>query len=397
MKKILYFIAAIIFAIGWYGCQKERNSYIDPNAPAPSQVSDIKIASTPGGSILTYKIPLDINLSYVKAVYEIQPGVFRQAKSSSHYSDTLALVGFGDTLSHQVKIYSVGKNEKESEPQIITVHPLTPPIQSAFTKLELISAFGGVSVSFINELQADLAIVVIVDTTGRGTWAPVTTFYTGAKEGKFSYRGFDTTQLTFAVFLRDRWNNRSDTLKKLLKPMYEILIPRTLIHGLVLPTDATILATSNNIANLFNGITNNLNDIYATLAAGNVIPEWFTFDLGQKVMISRFKVFQRQNYAYNGAVPEKFEIWGSNAPNPNGSWDSSWTLLGQFNTLKPSGSKFGVNTADDISYACVQGMDFDFTTDPPPVRYIRFKTTKTYGDIAQVVLSEITFWGQIIP
>jgi hypothetical protein len=394
MKKILYFIATFMAAICWYGCQKERNTYIDNNAPAPAQVSDIKVVATPGGAVITYKVPIDPNLLYTKAVYEIQPGIFREAKSS-YYRDTLELVGFGDTSNHEVKIFSVGKNDKESEPLFVSVTPLTPPVQSAFGTLNLYAAFGGVSVSFQNNLQANLAIVVIADTTGLNTWAPVNTFYTKALKGSFSARGYDTTEMKFAVFLRDRWNNRSDTLKKMLKPLYEQLIPKNTIKGIALPTDALLLASGNNIDKLFDGITNSSGNIYATHQT-NTLPEWFTFDFGNKVMISRFKEFQRANYSYNGAVPEIFEIWGSNAPNPNGSWDG-WQLLGTFNSFKPSGLPFGKTSPDDINYAVVNGEDFEFKDVPPAVRFIRFKTLKTYGDIGQVVISELTFWGQIVP
>lgn len=68
----------LILAVLWQGCTRETNAYIDSKAPAPEQVSDVKITSTPGGAIITYKIPKDPNLLYVKAEYEIQPGVFRK-------------------------------------------------------------------------------------------------------------------------------------------------------------------------------------------------------------------------------------------------------------------------------------------------------------------------------
>ncbi len=51
----------------------------------------------------TYDLPKDPNLSYIKAVYEAQPGVFNETKSS-YYTDTLALAGYGDT-GRKVKLY----------------------------------------------------------------------------------------------------------------------------------------------------------------------------------------------------------------------------------------------------------------------------------------------------
>ncbi len=104
MKKNLYTIMATAFTVLLLQCKKEgRVDHIDPNAPAPAQVSAVKSESVPGGAIVTYKIPGDPNLSYVKAVYEIQPGVFREGRSS-FYTDTIKLDGFGDTSIYKVKI-----------------------------------------------------------------------------------------------------------------------------------------------------------------------------------------------------------------------------------------------------------------------------------------------------
>lgn len=393
MKKTPYFTAILLLTLLWYSCKKDQNNYIDPNAPAPAQVTDLKITSMPGGAVVTYKIPMDSNLAYVKATYEIQPGIFREAKSS-YYTDTLALVGFGDTLSHEVKIYSVGRNEKESAPIAINVQPLTPPVRSVFETLKMTATFGGVNVSFENSSQADLAIVVIVDTTGLGTWAPVTTFYTSAQNGNFSARGFEPEEKKFAVYLRDHWNNKSDTLTELLTPLYEEMIPKP-YYQLVLPNDATLLGPGNGTSVLWDGIYNDRNNLYASTHT-EALPEWFTIDLGRKVILSRFKEYQRRDYPYNGSVAKTFEIWGSNDPDLNGGWDH-WQLLGTFHSFKPSGLPFGQTNADDVNYAVVNGEDFEFTDALPAVRFIRFKTLETYGTDGQVVISELSFWGQIQP
>ena len=118
-------------------CKEEgRLDYLDSSSTIPKQVSDVKVKNTPGGAIITYKIPTDESLSYVKAVYEIQTGIVSETKSSI-YSDTLVVNGFGDTNKYTVKLYSVGKNEKVSEPISVDINPLTPPVISAFKKLTI--------------------------------------------------------------------------------------------------------------------------------------------------------------------------------------------------------------------------------------------------------------------
>lgn len=393
MKK-LYSIAALIMTFFWSGCSKEgRLDFVDANAPAPAQITDLKAAPTAGGAVLTYKLPSDPNLGYVKAVYEIQPGVFREAKSS-RYTDTLKLVGFGDTLSHEVKVYSVGTNEKASASVSISINPKTPAVKTVFTTIVFSATFGGVNVAFQNPTNSDLAIVVMRDSTGNNTWAPVTTFYTAAIASNFSARGFDSIPQKFAVYIRDRWNNKSDTLIKMLTPKFEASITKDTWSALVLPTDQTAIAEPQyNIEQMWNGSTNG---IYASSNVSS-LPQWFTIDLGKKVLMSRFKMFMEgYNHCYTGSGVKKFELWGSNSPDTDGGW-TQWQLLGTFNTLKPSGLPLGQRTAEDINYANFLGCDYNFDNQPPAVRYIRWKTLETYSSPGQVVIAEISLWGQVQP
>lgn len=395
MKK-LYFITSVLIASLLYGCTKEdRDDHIDPNAPAPAQISNVMVKPLPGGAKLSYKIPVDANLAYVKAVYEIQPGVLREAKSSI-YADTLALVGFGDTNDHQVKIFSVGKNEKESEPVLVTVTPQTPPVRSVFSTADIVSTFGGVTVSFDNLTKANLAVVVMVDTTGQNTWSEVTTYYTAALNGKFSARGMKNQEKKFAVYFRDRWNNKSDTLTKVLTPKYETQIPKTGWVSMQMKLDSWQPVNSGySVAKLWDGKWAVLTGDSFASPNGSPLPSWFSIDLGKKVLLSRFKEHQAPtSHLYTGSAVKKFELWGSNAPNPDGTFDG-WTLLGAFESYKPSGP--GAVTAEDKNYGNFLGEDFIFEETPPAVRYLRWKTIETYTSTGQIVIAELTLFGEVQP
>src|SRR3546814_638851 len=162
MKSIIPIVFTGI-VIGLFGCSEaERLDHLDADKPAPERVTSVEVTAMPGGAVITYELPDDPNLSYVKAVYEIQPGVIRETKASRYY-DTLRVEGFGSTGSYPIKIFSVGKNEKSSEPVEVSVNPLTPPVLSVFSSIELDATFGGVKVSFENASKANLAIVVLVD------------------------------------------------------------------------------------------------------------------------------------------------------------------------------------------------------------------------------------------
>ena len=381
-----------------YSCkEEERNGFFDAAAPPPAQVAEVQVRERPGGALLTYRIPPDPNFAYAKAVYEIQPGVYREAKAS-RYTDTLALVGYGDTLMHEVKLYSVGKNEKESTPLTLQVKPLRSPVQSVFENITLQATFGGVLVSIQNATKASLAIELMVETPGKDTWTSVNTFYTASPEAKFAARGFDVTERKFAVYLRDRWSNKSDTLIQVLTPRFETAIPKDTWKPLVLPTDQTAVVSGYSLLYLWD-------ERWATLGGGqsyasanaSTLPQWFTIDLGKKVMISRFKQHQAAtSHLYVGSAVKTFELWGSNSPDPDGGW-SQWEKLGTFTSFKPSGLPLGQVSAEDKEYGNFLGEDFIFDVAPPAYRYIRWKTLETYSSTGQVVISEISLWGEIQP
>ncbi|HBK32134.1 MAG TPA: hypothetical protein DDZ78_11035, partial [Porphyromonadaceae bacterium] len=139
MKKYYFYLLILSCVVFLFSCQYNDNIYIDyadPNLPAPAQVTDPVITAIAGGAYITYKIPQDKNLRYVKAVYETQPGKSYEVKSSI-FSDTLKIEGYGDTQTRDIKIVSVGKNEKESEPLIVKVTPLRPAISSVYETLQL--------------------------------------------------------------------------------------------------------------------------------------------------------------------------------------------------------------------------------------------------------------------
>ncbi|RYY35973.1 MAG: hypothetical protein EOP46_08135 [Sphingobacteriaceae bacterium] len=109
---------------------------------------------------------------------------------------------------------------------------------------------------------------------------------------------------------------------------------------------------------------------------GQDFPFWFTFDMGQEAALTSLKIWQRQSGIYNYGNPKRFEIWGSNNPNADGSWDS-WTKLQEFTTVKPSGQPRGQNSELDIQTAAA-GDDYNFGAPTQKYRYIRFKVLECW-------------------
>ncbi|MDR2038056.1 MAG: DUF4959 domain-containing protein [Bacteroidales bacterium] len=409
MKKILNMF--IMFAsLFWYGCKEEgRLDHVDGQAPAPAPVTVTEVINTHGGALIRYKVPNDKNLAGVKVVYE-RGGEMCETKASL-YVDSLVVEGFGDTRSRTVDLYSIGWNNKTSEPVSISITPLTPPVMSAAKEIE--AAFGGVGISFSNHSRANLALVLLADTTEMDMWHPLQIFYTKADTGIFYRRGMEAKEQKFAMYVRDRWNNKSDTLIRYLTPLMEELLPKDGWVNQKLPGDTWeyVEGPQYAIEGVWDDITGKRNSNMFASKHDAPIPQHFTISLGYTASVNRMKVYQRPGDEYSGSSPRTFELWGSDDPPANGSWDN-WYLLGKFEAFKPSGyeedGSVGTITQEDKDYCVVDGMDYDLVASDEvpepymPVTHLRFRTTatfSTYGtdvEIGNFTLSELTFWGQII-
>jgi hypothetical protein len=350
------------------------------------------VTSLPGAAQLTYVLPASTGLLYVKAVYETQPGVTREVRAS-YYNNSMVVDGFADTLLHPVQLYVVTRDEKQSEPVSITVSPLMPPYLSVFKSLAVLADFGGVHVSFTNKTGAELSIVALT-TDSTGVFDQADAYYTKADSGNYSLRGYKAEKRKFGFFVKDRWGNTSDTLLGLYTPLYEELLDKTKFREVTLPSDIGY-GWGMYMSNLWDGIFSGYN-MWHSADKLDGMPMWITFDLGTTAQLSRIGLWQRNQdgpwiYAQNN--PREFEIYGSANPNPNGSWDNSWTLLSHHTVIKPSGLPVGQTNSTDVA-AAEAGEMMDVPLTAPKVRYIRVKVLRTWTDGGYAAnIAEMSFWG----
>ena len=395
MYKYLILIAC---GMCFYSCSEENNREpVTSDSTVPGQVSNVQVETLPGAVKLTYDLPAGLSLSYVKAECLIN-GVVRQVKASS-YVNNLTIEGFADESTYTVNLYSVNRSEHASEPVSVQVKPLSPNFREVFKNIQLLEDWGGAGVFFENPYEADLAITLMyVDSTG--FWSTGETYYTKSQKGQFSLRGLPPVETKFGVYVRDRWDNTSDTLVKDLTPRFEKQLNKSNFRGMSLPGDAP-LTPDYGWANWWNNLPygGGGGETFATLANGQW-PHIVTFDMNtpEGALLSRMKLWQRGSgafspLAYNDRSVRLFEIWGSMNPNPDGSWDS-WTLLLDGEIIKPSGLPIGTNSDEDME-AYWNGNDVDFPLDIPYVRYIRFVCKETWGKMTTLFISsEMTLWGQ---
>jgi len=387
----IFFSVCSMLLLLLFACEEIEHNPLVTDEGVPLPVTAPVVENLPGAAKISYQIPVTEGLLYVKAVYEI--GGLKKEVKSSYYASSLLVEGFGDTNEYDVKLYSVGRNEKMSPPVSVTIKPLTPPIQDVYNSINVIEDWGGISFSFLNDAEASIVIEVLTKDS-LGNWVLAETFYTKMKSGDFAVRGYEPVKRMFGITIHDRWNNRTDTLANEYTPMYEVELDKTKFRKVDLPTDYNVGYVGNYLENIWNNSLV-LPDYVSTPGKG--LPQWFTFDMGVTAKLSRIKVYGRitAQYIYNSGATKLWELYGSTAPNPDGSWDSSWTFLRSCQSIKPSGLPKGQYNNEDVE-RMKNGEEFPFDKILPPVRYIRWKTLQNWGDVTHANIAEITIYGQVV-
>ncbi|MCL3781351.1 DUF4959 domain-containing protein [Prolixibacteraceae bacterium JC049] len=371
------------------GCDSNDNLGQFPlDKDAPAAPTEPNVENTHGGAIIKYKVPTNGDLLYVQATYEIN-GVKKITKSSV-YKNSLEVEGFGDTKEYSVELRSVDRSKNLSEPLVVKINPLTPPTHLIYETMKMETSFGGVRLTWKNEAKKNVVIsFMAADSTG--TLVDAENVYTSIKDGSFTLRGFDATEREFAVYVRDRWDNYSDTLKGAFTPWFEEELDKEKFKAVFLPNDAE--KTGHLLSRVWDDIISEGKGFWHTNQ--EELPIKCTIDLGQKVKLSRYKIWQRPGaFYYTHNNPKVWEIYGSNEPGATGELDDgTWTKLVADESFKPSGD--GPVTNEDKEYAD-RGEEFEFPLDAPEVRYLRFVMYENWsgGNIAQ--MGEMSFWGQIV-
>lgn len=392
MKSLALLLTAFLFF--FISCKDKERGPLVVSDTTPGMLSDIKVENLPGGAKITYSLPDDPEILYVLAEFSSHENETRVVKSSV-YKNFVLLDGFVSTAKREVKLYAVNRSERESQPSLVEIEPLTPPIHDVFVSLKVEKDFGGVHLSFHNEAKNDYALhTLIKDSTG--AWVTYDRLYTSAEDREYSIHGLPAIPTDFGFFFVDEWQNHSDTLLKTLTPLYEEELDKSLWKLYPLDNDTYQPLYSRPIDRLWDGSVST--SPYAIDPVGATLPQWLTIDLGQAAVLSRirFNEYYKSSdtkWLFAKGSPKEYEIWGSNNPSDDGDW-SSWTLLGYIESVKPSGLPAGAALTNEDLAAGIEGDNFSFSYTGVAYRYIRFKTINTWASRADVFFGEITFWGQ---
>lgn len=385
MKK---YILLLLVAGLFNSCYKEdeRGQYPTDKVP-PGEIESPQVKNVPGGAIISYVIPDDEDLLYVKAIYTLDNGTVMEQKASA-YASSLKIEGIGKSRDVSVTLIAGDRSKNESKPVVLTAHPLDSPIYAILNSIKAYDDFGGIRLTWENPNKADVVLAVTTNNDA-GESVIAQNFYTNSEAGNGNLRGYPSEPREFGFYIRDRWGNMTDTIKNNFLPLFEEEVKGKFSRWN--PTGIPYLVYgSYNIENLWD---NNIATFY--LQTGITKPHSFTLDMGWNVKFSRIKIWQRQGatLVYATQAARNFQIWGSATPFVSDDF-AGWTKIGDFESYKPSGSPLGTVTTDDLNYA-IAGQDFNVDPSAPPVRYLRFVIQETWSKDAAVAFGEMKFFGSI--
>lgn len=397
MKNVNISLLALFCAFSLLSCSEDstRVPFGTDDKTPPEPVSNIAVKNTHGGAVLRYDRPQDEDLQYVKAVYIDTRGKRCEVLASS-YIDSLVIEGLGDTNEYKVDLYTGDKHDNLSKPASATINPMEPPVQIVYETLSYMVDFGGFTVEFFNSFKTDLAIYALYK-TDEG-FIDYDALYTARESGVFRVRGLPSESNTFGIYVRDKYDNISDTLFFDATPWFEVELDKKLFNHVALRGDVTWNNYSGGAPqNAWDDVVSNSK--YAHSPYPVEFPHRFTIDLGVTTILSRFKLWQRpgNDVLYQHGAPKFYRVYGCISLPLNPTDDdpmAGWTLLTECTSIKPSELPLGQNSGEDEEYAGL-GEEYSFPTGMDPIRYIRFEFLESWSGMKCSVVGELSFWGDI--
>lgn len=396
--KIQAVALSLLLGLNW-GCEDVTHSPYGDDSQAPGKVIVDQVKNTNGGAVIYFSSPADVDVLYVKAEFKDNNGKQREVKTSA-LLDSLVIKGYGATGDFPVSLYAVDRNENASEATNTTISPLEAPVNLVFPTLTGRVDYGGIKVTYANELQAELSINVTVLDSAQQKMVYRESFFTSQKSGNYSFRGYKSVDTKFGVYLEDRWGNVSDTAYYVVKPIPDEFLDKAKFSLFRIQNDKTLNEHGFSASQLWDGKwSDQWNGGHSDFSTP--LPHYITIDLGQKAKLSRFKLYQRGGYElYRHGNPKHFKIYGTLDVNDLPAYDASapnagWTFLKECHSIKPSGLPLGQESAEDHEFQD-KGEDFEF--DPEnlvEVRYVRLEILENWGGMDVTVIGELSFWGEI--
>lgn len=392
------FLSLIALITLMFACKHDMGwkEPIGESGEKPAPVTNVQVKNLSGQAEISYTLPNDPNVLFVKAVYIMTNGQ-QSEKQSAYYSNTITVDGFADRTpkSYDVKLYTVTRAGVISDPVSVTITPEKAPIWLVKESIEMTNAFGGYDLTADNPTKSDIAILVL-KRNDFNQWEidNKKSIYTNIDSVTSKIRALDTIGYTFPVLVRDRWGNTTDTTFSQVKPLYETEFSKSLFRTFVLPGDAPQVTNGARLEYAWDARLGWPYTSFTLQTTGGTGPHTISFDIGVIGKLSRIWIrpFPEGTRYYFLSTMKRFEIWGSANPSLTGAFDNTWTLLGSYEVVKPSGLAYGTDNSLDQTTAAA-GFNWDIDITAPKVRYIRIRCLENFAGGTAQSINELSVFG----
>ena len=395
VRNILYVSSLLLVISLIASCESDDKDDTTP----PGELSVISTEATYGGAVITYTLPEDNDILYVRADYTNGKGeaVFRTV---SKHVNQIEVSGFVLEEDVTVSLTVVDENQNSSMAVALKIRPLRSFIFLVQESIQIEPDLGGVQVSWENATEKTVFIYLHIQD---GEDEQIRILSSANKNEKIFVRGLEAKPLLFLTKTEDFDGNISELQEKgTYTPLFEEKINKDtwkLVSNLSIDGNAYEGATVNFWDDVIDTFETNSDNSYFIINRndnGGILrwPLDIVIDLNKKAKINRFKVWQRA-YWYNGPDGKSYYYQEENLK----SFDlyvsmnkTDWVLLGNFEIEGPAGG------TDEISQALLDeaaaGHNFNLDEISPEFRYLKFSITSNFGSDSFCHGSEITLFGR---
>lgn len=337
IKKIIFLIFLITLT---FSCSKNE----DVDSTPPGILSNISVVPTNGGGIISYSLPSDNDISYVRAEYTNSQGeeVFRV---SSRYNTSVEINGLNQTTPIKVRLYVVDENENISDEVEVEFTPLESFIYLVQQSIEISPDLGGVKITWENIATKTVFVYVHIL---NGSDETIRILSSDNAEESLFIRGLDAVEMTFSTKVEDFDGNITDLqVVGNYTPLFEEKIEKntwTLITSQSINGNAYEGRTVNFWDDIVDTVETDSDNSYFIATRENNggslnFPLDIVIDLNKNVKIKRFKLWQRAYWYQGGGVTYHYQEENLKSFNLYASNDAqSWDLLGEFDIGDPRDS-----------------------------------------------------------
>ena len=391
MKK-LFLLTILIFTVN--SCSKQDDGDTTP----PSVLTIDSVTPTNGGGIISYTLPNDDDILYVRAEYTNSNGV-DVSRASSGYNNSIEIDGLNQTTALTITLYVIDENYNQSPPIYVELVPLESFIYLVQESIEVTTDLGGFRITWENIQSKTVYVFVHIN---NGIEEEIRILSSNNSSESIAVRGLPSDEITISTRIED-FDENSTTLeeKGTLTPLFEQVIDKstwTLVTSQSVNGNAWEGASVNFWDDVIDTTNNNSDNsyfmIWRDLNGGSL--DWpldLVIDLNKNVKVTRFTVWQRA-YWYNGPsdVPYYFQEENMKSFIIYASNDAQvWEELGQFDIGDPRDSEG--NIPQSALESAANGHEFELDQVSESFRYLKFSVTSNYGSEAYVNGSEITMYG----